>query len=63
MLPRFGLKDETGVIVTNLSLLMYETGWDIFTVKRMPIPTFLLMSEELAKHAEKMERNMKKRKR
>jgi len=40
---------------------MYETGWDIFTIKRMPIPTFITMMYELSENAKEMERKSRKK--
>ena len=62
LIPSFrAQKDDEEVIVKNMALLMYETGWSIQSLKQMPLSTFIVLAEELSKNAKEMERKSKKK--
>ena len=51
--------DDEEVIVKSMALLMHETGWSIQTIKSIPLPTYIILAEELSKQAKRIEQQMK----
>jgi hypothetical protein len=59
---KFGTQDPLEDVATSFHVVMKTYGWDIFTLKKTPIPTFLGLLREIQKENKEAEKEMKKAK-
>lgn len=56
-------KQSKDQAVTQIVAVMKEMGWSIAQLKETPIPSYLVIADELGKQARKTEAEMKKNQR
>lgn len=64
IIPDWVQKDETGKLLNDLIIVvMKEFGYDIETMRKMPVSTFMELARKLAEDAREAEREMRRLKR
>lgn len=64
IIPDWVQKDETGKALNDIIIVvMKEFGYDIETMRKMPISTFMELVKKLSNDAKEQEREMRRLKR